>query len=112
MFAGAAAEHDGEDLRCGPGQTIALPRSRGGAHAAHFPGRAGGIDPADDHARRPFDAAEGDEDHGDVAEQGGQFGFIKFGSRVDVFLPLGTEINVKLGDVVKGGITVLAELKA
>jgi phosphatidylserine decarboxylase len=49
---------------------------------------------------------------GDVAEQGGQFGFIKFGSRVDVFLPLGTEVNVKLGDVVKGGITVLAELKA
>jgi phosphatidylserine decarboxylase len=49
---------------------------------------------------------------GDVAEQGGQFGFIKFGSRVDVFLPLGTQINVKLGDVVKGGITVLAELKA
>jgi len=48
---------------------------------------------------------------GEKAEQGGQFGFIKFGSRVDVFLPLGTEINVKLGDVVKGGITVLAELK-
>lgn len=49
---------------------------------------------------------------GDQAEQGGQFGFIKFGSRVDVFLPIGTEINVKLGDAVKGGITVLAELKA
>jgi phosphatidylserine decarboxylase len=49
---------------------------------------------------------------GEQAEQGGQFGFIKFGSRVDVFLPLGTEINVKLGDTVKGGITVLAELKA
>ena len=48
---------------------------------------------------------------GDKAEQGGQFGFIKFGSRVDVFLPLGTKINVKLGDAVKGGITVLAELK-
>ena len=49
---------------------------------------------------------------GEQAEQGGQFGFIKFGSRVDVFLPLGTEINVNLGDTVKGGITVLAELKA
>lgn len=49
---------------------------------------------------------------GEEAEQGGQFGFIKFGSRVDVFLPLGTAINVKLGDTVKGGITVLAELKA
>jgi len=35
-------------------------------------------------------------------------GFIKFGSRVDVFLPLGTKINVKLNQKVKGGITVLA----
>ena len=48
---------------------------------------------------------------GGTAEQGSQFGFIKFGSRVDVFLPIGTEIDVKLGDSVKGGITVLAELK-
>jgi len=48
---------------------------------------------------------------GDMAEQGSQFGFIKFGSRVDVFLPIGTEIDVKLGDSVKGGITVLAKLK-
>ena len=47
---------------------------------------------------------------GDVVEQGQQFGFIKFGSRVDVFLPLGTEINVNIGDVVKGGRTVLATL--
>jgi len=49
---------------------------------------------------------------GDVVEQGQQFGFIKFGSRVDVFLPLGTKINVNIGEVVKGGQTVLAELKA
>jgi phosphatidylserine decarboxylase len=47
---------------------------------------------------------------GDKVEQGQQFGFIKFGSRVDVFLPLGTKINVALGEVVKGGRTVLAEL--
>ena len=47
---------------------------------------------------------------GDVVEQGSQFGFIKFGSRVDLFLPLGTKINVGIGDVVKGGRTVLAEL--
>jgi phosphatidylserine decarboxylase len=47
---------------------------------------------------------------GDNVEQGDQFGFIKFGSRVDVFLPLGTRINVNIGDVVKGGRTVLAEL--
>jgi len=48
----------------------------------------------------------------DVVEQGKQFGFIKFGSRVDVFLPLGTKINVGIGEVVKGGRTVLAELAA
>ena len=47
---------------------------------------------------------------GDVVEQGQQFGFIKFGSRVDVFLPLGSTIKVGLGEVVKGGRTVLAEL--
>ncbi|WP_423147625.1 phosphatidylserine decarboxylase family protein [Rubrolithibacter danxiaensis] len=49
---------------------------------------------------------------GDKVEQGDQFGFIKFGSRVDVFLPLGTEVKVNLGDAVKGGITVLADIKS
>ena len=47
---------------------------------------------------------------GDVVEQGDQFGFIKFGSRVDLFLPLGTQIMVNIGEVVKGGKTVLAKL--
>jgi phosphatidylserine decarboxylase len=47
---------------------------------------------------------------GDKVDQGAQFGFIKFGSRVDVFLPLGTKVNVGLGEVVKGGRTVLATL--
>lgn len=46
---------------------------------------------------------------GDVARQGSEFGFIKFGSRVDIFLPLGTKINVKLGDKVTGGESVLAQ---
>ena len=49
-------------------------------------------------------------EEGQHVEQGDQFGFIKFGSRVDVYLPLGTEITVKLGEVVKGGKTVLAKL--
>ena len=49
---------------------------------------------------------------GESVEQGSQFGFIKFGSRVDVFLPLGTEVKVELNQVVKGGRTVLAELKS
>ncbi|WP_345105590.1 phosphatidylserine decarboxylase family protein [Mucilaginibacter panaciglaebae] len=49
---------------------------------------------------------------GDKVKQGDQFGFIKFGSRVDVFLPLGSKINVEIGEVVKGGRTVLAELPA
>jgi phosphatidylserine decarboxylase len=42
---------------------------------------------------------------------GEEFGFIKFGSRVDVFLPLDSTINVKIGDVVKAKITKLGELK-
>jgi phosphatidylserine decarboxylase len=46
---------------------------------------------------------------GQKVEQGGELGFIKFGSRVDVLLPVGTKINVKLNEVVKGGVTVLAE---
>ncbi len=47
---------------------------------------------------------------GDQVDQGQQFGFIKFGSRVDLFLPLGSKINVEIGQVVKGGRTILAEL--
>lgn len=46
----------------------------------------------------------------DQAVQGEEMGFIKFGSRVDLFLPLGTKINVKLNDVVKGGISNIASI--
>ncbi|MCK7591988.1 phosphatidylserine decarboxylase family protein [Subsaxibacter sp. CAU 1640] len=41
--------------------------------------------------------------------QGADSGFIKFGSRVDVFLPLDTKVNVSLNQKVKGGISILAE---
>ncbi len=47
---------------------------------------------------------------GDQVRQGEEFGFIKFGSRVDVFLPLEARIKVKVGDKTKAGKTVLAEL--
>lgn len=47
---------------------------------------------------------------GDELQQGNEFGFIKFGSRVDTFLPLDAEIKVNIGDKTKGGKTVLAEL--
>lgn len=43
--------------------------------------------------------------------QGEEVGFIRFGSRVDVFLPLESEIKVKLGEKVQGGISVIADLK-
>lgn len=46
---------------------------------------------------------------GDVAVQGADAGFIKFGSRVDLYLPIGTKTNVQLGQTVKGGIDVIAE---
>ncbi len=48
---------------------------------------------------------------GQQAEQGEEMGFIKFGSRVDLFLPLDAKVNVTLNQVVKGGKTVIAEIK-
>jgi phosphatidylserine decarboxylase len=42
-------------------------------------------------------------------DQTAEYGFIKFGSRVDLLLPVDAKINCKIGDVVKGGITVLAK---
>jgi phosphatidylserine decarboxylase len=47
---------------------------------------------------------------GQQVQQGGEMGFIKFGSRVDIFLPVGTKIKVELNQVVKGGKTILAEI--
>ncbi|CAG0905708.1 unnamed protein product, partial [Darwinula stevensoni] len=46
----------------------------------------------------------------DSAEVGEDYGFIKFGSRVDIFLPLGTKILAKVGDEPVGGETIIAEL--
>ncbi len=46
---------------------------------------------------------------GDKVVQGTDAGFIKFGSRVDVYLPIGTKVNVSLGNKVKGGVQVIAE---
>ena len=46
----------------------------------------------------------------DMISQGAELGFIKFGSRVDVYLPLNAKVNVKLGQRSTGGVTVLAEL--
>ncbi|MFA6677071.1 MAG: phosphatidylserine decarboxylase family protein [Bacteroidales bacterium] len=47
---------------------------------------------------------------GDKVKSGQEVGFIKFGSRADLFLPLDTKINVKVGDHVKGTETIIAEL--
>ncbi|MEM9051372.1 MAG: phosphatidylserine decarboxylase family protein [Bacteroidota bacterium] len=47
---------------------------------------------------------------GDQANQNSEFGFIKFGSRVDVFLPLNAEVRVKIDQKVSGTQTVLAVL--
>ncbi len=48
---------------------------------------------------------------GQVVKQSTEFGFIKFGSRVDLLLPVDAKVNVQMGQVVKGGITVIATLK-
>lgn len=47
---------------------------------------------------------------GDTAQQCQEMGFIKFGSRVDLFLPLGTKLHVKIGDVVNGSQSVIGEI--
>ncbi len=47
----------------------------------------------------------------DTAVQGADSGFIKFGSRVDLYLPLDSDIKVKLNQKVRGGETVIAERK-
>jgi len=49
---------------------------------------------------------------GEMAQQGEEYGFIRFGSRVDVFLPLDAEINVQLKQKSIGGETVIATLKS
>ncbi|MCL4111839.1 UNVERIFIED_CONTAM: hypothetical protein GTU68_018095 [Idotea baltica] len=49
-------------------------------------------------------------DEGQEVEQGTELGFIKFGSRVDLFLPVGSKICINLQQKVKGGSTVIAEL--
>lgn len=48
---------------------------------------------------------------GEEVIQSSEYGFIKFGSRVDVLLPIGTKIEVQLNQVVKGGVTILASWK-
>jgi phosphatidylserine decarboxylase len=47
---------------------------------------------------------------GQKVDQGQEMGFIKFGSRVDLLLPVGTKLNVQLNEVVKGGVTVIGTL--
>ncbi|MBS1775231.1 MAG: phosphatidylserine decarboxylase family protein [Bacteroidetes bacterium] len=47
---------------------------------------------------------------GDEVKQNDEFGFIRFGSRVDLYLPLNTKVDVKIGEVVKGGVTKIAHL--
>ena len=47
---------------------------------------------------------------GDTAKQGERMGIIRFGSRVDVFIPTDSRVRAKLGDVTTAGVTVLAEL--
>ena len=50
-------------------------------------------------------------DNGTPVTQGEEMGFIKLGSRVDLYFQLGTEVNVALDEVVKGNITKIATLK-
>jgi phosphatidylserine decarboxylase len=51
-----------------------------------------------------------DSKEGEQVRQGERMGLIRFGSRVDVYVPVGSVIKVKVGDVAFAGVTVLAEL--
>ena len=48
---------------------------------------------------------------GDVVEKGKRFGMIRFGSRLDVYLPVDCRVNIKVGDKVKAGASILGYLK-
>ena len=48
---------------------------------------------------------------GDTVKKGERFGMIRFGSRTEVYLPLTSEVAVKVGDKVRGGATIIAHLK-
>jgi phosphatidylserine decarboxylase len=47
---------------------------------------------------------------GETVKQGDRMGIIRFGSRVDVFLPVGSTLRSKVGDITVAGVTILAEL--
>ncbi|MBS1774527.1 MAG: phosphatidylserine decarboxylase family protein [Bacteroidetes bacterium] len=47
---------------------------------------------------------------GQQMKQNDEFGFIRFGSRVDIYFPVSTKIDVKIGDIVQGGVTVLGSI--
>lgn len=48
---------------------------------------------------------------GDKVQQNDEFGFIRFGSRVDIYLPVGSKVDVSIGQVVQGGVTVVSHMK-
>jgi phosphatidylserine decarboxylase len=47
---------------------------------------------------------------GETVKQGDRMGIIRFGSRVDVFLPVASSVRAKVGDITVAGVTILAEL--
>lgn len=49
---------------------------------------------------------------GDEAKQGERFGLIRFGSRVDVFIPVGSKVRVRNGQITTAGVTIIAETPA
>jgi phosphatidylserine decarboxylase len=48
---------------------------------------------------------------GDTMQTGQRFGVMKFGSRMDVFVPAGSDVTVRVGDRVVGAVTVIATLR-
>lgn len=50
-------------------------------------------------------------EEGDEVEQGAEYGFIRFGSRIDILMPVSCQVDVKLGDVVKAGKSLIAKVE-
>ena len=46
----------------------------------------------------------------DAVEQGAEYGFIRFGSRIDILMPVDSKVRVNLGDKTRAGVTILAEI--